>query len=153
MEKPALVPPVLGELNSLGAWTALERSVVGLARMGLRSEIVALRSLTEQLLQTGAWTYTLLSPFRCIAGIAAACAGDWIAAEEHHLCALRQTETAPYRHLTPVALEWPSHMLHERRGRGDILKARRLLEQALVAYEALGNSARGRHAKATLESL
>jgi hypothetical protein len=92
-----------------------------------------LRPLTEQLLRPGAWTYTLLSPFRTIAGIAAACEGDWISAEEHHLCAVRQTDTAPYRHRYPVALEWYARMLPDRRAEGDEKKARQLLRNAIAA--------------------
>jgi serine/threonine protein kinase/tetratricopeptide (TPR) repeat protein len=145
--------PVSGDLNSLGAWTALERSVIGLARMGLREQIAALRPLTEQLLLTGAWTYALLSPFRTIAGIAAACAGDWKMAEQHHLCALNQVETAPYRHLDPVAREWYARELIERGTRKDIPKARQLLEQAVSAYQDQEFPARGRHAITALEGL
>jgi predicted ATPase/DNA-binding winged helix-turn-helix (wHTH) protein len=145
--------PALEQLNSLGAWTALERSVIGLARLGFRNEVAALRPLAEQLLLTGAWTYTLLSPFRTIAGIAAASAGDWSAAEKHHLCAIQQTGTAPYRHLNPVALEWYARMLLERGKRGDIGKAHQFLDQAVIAYDNLGFAARGRHAKAALAAL
>ena len=143
--------PVLGQLNSLGAWTALERSVIGLARLGLRDDLIALRPVTEQLLLTGAWTYTLLSPFHTIAGIAAACAGDWEAAEEHHVCAIQQTETAPYRHLAPVAREWYARMLLERSSPGDLVKARQLLHVATKSYEAMGFSARGRLAADALK--
>jgi serine/threonine protein kinase/tetratricopeptide (TPR) repeat protein len=145
--------PVPGELNSLGAWTALDRSVIGLARMGLQSEVAALRPMTEELLLTGAWTYALSSPFRTIAGVAAASAGDWAAAEEHHLCAVRQCDSAPYRHLNPVAREWYAQMLLERRARGDIEQASQLLQSAIVTYDALGFPARGRHARDTLASL
>jgi tetratricopeptide (TPR) repeat protein len=145
--------PVPGELNSLGAWTALERSVIGLARLDLPSEVAPLRPLTEQLLLTGAWTYPLLSPFRTIAGIAAGCAEDWTAAEEHHRCALEQTLTAPYRHLIPVAREWYARTLLERRAKGDLEKARQLLHEAVTAYLALGFSGRGLHASATLSAM
>jgi len=145
--------PVLGELNSLGTWTALERTVIGLGRIGLRTEVAALRPLTEQLLLTGAWTYPLLSPFSTIAGIAASCAGDWSAAETHHLRAVEQTETAPYRHLSPVAREWYAQTLIERRARGDIEKARQLLIEAVAEYEASGFPARGRHATEVLAAM
>ena len=143
---------MLGELNSLGAWTALERSVIGLARLGLRSEAAALRPMTEELLLTGAWTYALLSPFRTIAGIAAACAEDWAAAEEHHLCAVEQCDTAPYRHLNPVAREWYAEMLLGRRARGDVEKPVGY-SRCYAAYDALGFPARGRHARNALADL
>jgi tetratricopeptide (TPR) repeat protein len=130
--------PVAGQLNSLGVWTALERSVIGLARLGWANEAAALRPLTEELLQTGAWTYSLLSPFQTIAGIAAACAGDWEAAEPHHLTAIRQTDRAPYRHLQPVAREWYAKMLRDRDRPGDDARANSLLDEAVSMYEALG---------------
>lgn len=145
--------PVAGKLNSLGAWTALERTVVGLAQMRLRNEVAALRPVIDELLLTGAWTYPLLSPFQTIAGIAAACAGDWSAAEGHHLRAIQQTEDAPYHHLIPVAREWYAYTLLERGARHDIAKARTLLEQAAAAYEEQKFSARGRHASAALARL
>jgi tetratricopeptide (TPR) repeat protein len=145
--------PVPGQLNSLGAWNALERSIIGLARMNIREELAALRPLTDQLLLTGAWTYTLLSPFRTIAGIAAACAGDWAAAETHHLRAIQQTDVAPYRHLEPVAREWYARMLLNRRSPGDLGKARLLLHQAIASYQALGFSARGSLAEEALRKM
>jgi tetratricopeptide (TPR) repeat protein len=138
--------PVAGQLNSLGAWCALERSVMGLARMGRREEVAALRPLTEELVLTGAWTYTLLSPFRTIAGIAAACAGDWASAEHHHLTAIHQTDTAPYRHLQPVAREWYANMLVDRDLGDDVGKAKEFLDEAIQMYRANGLPARSKHA-------
>jgi len=145
--------PVSGQLNSLGAWTALERSIIGLARLGWREEAAALRPLTEELLLTGAWTYSLLSPFQTIAGIAAACAGDWAAAEQHHLAAIRQTDTAPYRHLQPVAREWYATMLFDRNRSGDSAKANSTLDDAVVLYESLGLPHRARLAREALAGM
>jgi serine/threonine protein kinase/tetratricopeptide (TPR) repeat protein len=144
--------PVGGQLNSLGVWTALERSVIGLARLGWSKEAAALRPLAEELLLTGAWTYSLLSPFHTIAGIAAACAGDWAGADNHHLTAIRQTDTAPYRHLQPVAREWYARMLRDLDRPGDAGKARVLLDEAISLYEALGLPGRARLARDVLVS-
>jgi hypothetical protein len=142
--------PVAGELNSLGVWTALERSVIGLARLGWAEDAAALRPLTEELLLTGAWTYSLLSPFQTIAGIACACARDWEAAESHHLAAIRQTDIAPYRHLQPVAREWYARMLLDRGRSGDAAKAESLVGEATSLYEALGLPCRASLAHAPL---
>ena len=142
--------PVSGQLNSLGAWTALERSVVGLALIGRRAEVAKLRPLTEELILTGAWTYSMLSPFRTVAGIAAACAGDWNAAEEHHQIAVHQTDTAPYRHLQPVAREWYATMLLERNGPGDRARAQALIGEAFAMYGSLCLPFREKHAGARL---
>ncbi len=144
--------PVEGELNSLGVWTALERSVIGLARLGLAGEAAALRPLAEELLLTGAWTYSLLSPFKTIAGIAAACAGDWAAAEFHHRAAIQETDAAPYRHLQPVAREWYATMLIESDRPGDARRARSLMDEAVSMYEALGLPRRARLARQSLAS-
>jgi hypothetical protein len=145
--------PVSGQLNSLGAWTALERSVVGLAVIGRRDEVAELRPLAEELIQTGAWIYSLLSPFRTVAGIAAACAGDWQAAEDHHQIALRQTSIAPYRHLQPVAREWYATMLLERNEAGDRARAKALLGEAVAMYRSLNVPFREKHASAKLAAL
>jgi DNA-binding winged helix-turn-helix (wHTH) protein/tRNA A-37 threonylcarbamoyl transferase component Bud32/tetratricopeptide (TPR) repeat protein len=142
--------PMSGQLNSLGAWTGLERSVIGLSRLGRKEEAAAMRPLTEELLLTGAWTYSLLSPFQTVAGIAAACAGDWAAAENHHLAAIRQTDTAPYRHLQPVAREWYAATLLDRNGPGDAMKARSLLDETVAMYDSLGLPCRARLANESL---
>ena len=145
--------PVPGQSNPLGVWTALERSVVGLARMGLKKDAAALRPLTEELILNGAWTYSILSGFRTAAGIAAACAEDWPAAEHHHQIAIEQTDQAPYRHLQPVAREWYAEMLLDRQEAGDLDHARALLGEAVAMHQAMGMPARARHANQRLASL
>jgi exonuclease III len=92
----------------------------------------------------------MLSPFRTVAGIAAACAGDWNAAEEHHQIALHQTDTAPYRHLQPVAREWYATMLLERNGPGDRARAQALIGEAFAMYGSLCLPFREKHAGARL---
>lgn len=130
--------PKTGQRNPFGSWLALERSVIGLASMGKNEEVAALRPLSEEVLLTGAWMAWDMSPFRTAAGIAAACAGDWPAAEQHHLTAIHQTDAAPYRLAQPMAREWYAAMLLGRNRSGDELKARSLLSEALTMYEAMG---------------
>ena len=130
--------PRIGQPNPNGAWLALERSVIGLAWLGKREEVAALRPLSEALVLTGAWAFSYLSPFRTAAGIAAASAGDWSAAEQHHLTAIHQTDTAPYRISQPTAREWYAAMLLDRNAPGDAAKARGLLSEALAMYESMG---------------
>jgi tetratricopeptide (TPR) repeat protein len=129
--------PRAGQLNSVGDWVALERSVVGLAWMGRKDEAAALRHLAEELVGTGVWVSRAMLPFQTAAGIAAACAGDWSAAEEHYLTAIHQADTAPYRPAQPMAREWYALMLLDRNGPGDAAKARGLLSEALAMYESL----------------
>src|SRR5439155_433576 len=121
-----------------GAWVALERSVIGLAWLGKKEEVAALRSLCEELVLTGVWAFSYLSPFRTAAGIAAASAGDWSAAEQHHLTAIHQTDTAPYRISQPTAREWYATMLLDRNTTGNAAKARILFSEALAMYESMG---------------
>jgi hypothetical protein len=130
--------PLIRQLNPVGAWCTLERSVMGLAWLGSKEEASALRPLTERLVLTGVWAHTYFSPFRTAAGIAAACAGDWSAAEQHHLTAIHQTDTAPYRVSQPTAREWYATMLLDRNAQGDVAKARVLLSEALAMYESMG---------------
>jgi tetratricopeptide (TPR) repeat protein len=129
--------PKPGQLNTVGAWIALERSVVGLGSMGMREEAAAWRPLTEELVRTGVWVHRNMSPMRTAAGIAAACAGAWSAAEEHHLIAIHQTDTAPYRVSQPIAREWYAQMLLDRNAAGDRAKARGLLSEVLAMYESM----------------
>ena len=145
--------PKAGQLNPAGEWLALERSVVGLAALGKKEEAAALRTLTEELVRTGVWVaYYSMAPFRTAAGIAAACAGDWAVAEEHHLTAIHQMDTAPYRVSQPIAREGYALMLLDRNAPGDHAKARGLLTDALAMYESMempfhANRTSGRLAK------
>ena len=142
--------PRTGELNSAGDWNALERSVIGLASMGKNDEAAALRPLTEELVKTEPWTGYSLLPFRTAAGIAAACAGDWSAAESHHLTAIHQADTAPYRTAQPMTREWYAAMLLER---GETAKARGLLSEALTMYESMGMAFHSKRASEKLAKL
>ena len=134
--------PVAGQLNSLGSWCALIASTIGLASMGRKAEAALLRPLTEQLLLTGAWQIRTGALCQTVAGVAAACAGDFDAAEEHHLTAIRQADTAPYKHLQPMAREWYASMLVDRgsahNSAGDAVKGRAQLQEAVNMYEAMG---------------
>lgn len=134
--------PVAGQLNSFGSWCALINSVTGLASMGRKEQAALLRPLTEELLLTGEWFMRRGILCQTVAGIAAACAGDWTAAEKHHLTAIHRTDTVPYKHLQPVAREWFAAMLLDRgkaqNAAGDEAKGRALLQEAVQMYEVLG---------------
>jgi hypothetical protein len=114
--------------------------VTGLAWLGCKEEAAALRPLTEELVSMGVWAAPLfdLFPCRTSAGIAAACAGDWSAAEQHHLRAIHQTDTAPYRCSQPTAREWYATMLLDRNATGERAKARSLLIESQAMYEVVG---------------
>ena len=145
--------PVQGQINSLGTWCALERSIIGLFHLGCRQEVAALLPLAEELLRTGAWTYALLFPFETIAGIAAECADDWERAEEHHRKAILQTDSAPYHHLRPVAREWYARMLLHRGAPSDTASAKALLGESIALYESSRFPARSTRARETAAEL
>jgi ATP/maltotriose-dependent transcriptional regulator MalT len=130
--------PVAGQLNSLGSWIALANSVIGLASMGRKEDTAGLRPLTEEWLLTGGWAMRSGVLCQTVVGIAAACAGDWAAAEEHHRIAIHQADTAPYKNLQPVARQWYAAMLLDRAGAGDVDKGRALLAEAVKMYESMG---------------
>ena len=92
-------------------------------------------------------------PLRTAAGVAAACAGDWSAAEQHHLTAIHHTDTAPYRASKPMAREWYATMLRDRRAAGDIAKALGLLREAHAMYESMGMPFHSSRVSGTLAKL
>ena len=116
--------------------------MIGLASMGRKAEAALLRPLTEQLLLTGAWQIRTGALCQTVAGVAAACAGDFDVAEEHHLTAIHHADTAPYKHLQPMAREWYAAMLLDRgsaqNSAGDAVKGRAQLQEAVNMYEAMG---------------
>ena len=145
--------PILGQPNPIGAWLALERSVIGLASMGKKEEVAQLRPLIEDVLLTGVWAAWDPSPFRTAAGIAAACAGEWAAAEQHHLTAINQMDTAPYRVSQPMAREWYALTLLDRKSPGDNIKAHDLLREALAMFESIGMPFHAKRTSGLLASL
>jgi hypothetical protein len=69
---------------------------------------------------------------------AAACAGDWDRAEEHHRAAIARTDAVPYVTAQCIALYWYADMLAERRGVGDLEAANALLQASIDASETIG---------------
>ncbi len=96
-EKRALLPRS-GQPNSLGSWRMLALVIEGLVMLGERSQAAQLYSLACELVGTGAVTLWDISRFtQTIAGLAAAAAHHWEAAETHFQIALQQAESFPYR--------------------------------------------------------
>jgi hypothetical protein len=116
----------------------LESLLIGLASMGRKAETALLRPLTEEFLLTGTWLIRSGALCQKVAGIAPACAEDSAAAEERHITAIHQTDTAPYKHLQPVARQWYAAVLRGRNGPGDAEKGRALLRAAVNMFEAMG---------------
>ncbi len=74
---------------------------------------------------------------RC-AGIAAAAAGEWDAAEVHFETALRQARELPHRPEEAHTLRFYAWMLNRRGRAGDVARAADLSAQAVAAYTAMG---------------
>jgi tetratricopeptide (TPR) repeat protein len=84
----------------------------------------------------------VLLPFcrftQTIAGIAAAAARYWEAAEEHFQIAMQQAESYPYLLEQAEIRRFYSMMLIDRAAVGDREKARTLLREALESYTQIG---------------
>ncbi len=73
-----------------------------------------------------------------MAGIAAACGGQWEQAEEHYRTALPQSHEIPDKIAQPEVRRWYARMLLDRDGPGDRDKAHELLTEAIAMYHQIG---------------
>ena len=81
--------PVSGQENARGSWWMLALVVEGLVMLGEQSQAGQLYPLVRELIDTGAVALWPISRFtQTIAGIAAAAAGQWEAAEDHFRIAM-----------------------------------------------------------------
>src|ERR1700675_5038866 len=90
--------PTSGQPNAMGSWPMLAFVVEGLFILGEKSEAGQLYPLVRELIDTG--TVVLWPIFRftqTVAGIAAAAARQWKAAEDHFQTAMQQAESIPHR--------------------------------------------------------
>jgi hypothetical protein len=78
-----------------------------------------------------------------VAGIAAAAAGQWEAAEEHFQTALHQAEAVPHRLEQAEIRRFHALMLMDRATPGDRERAGGLLRQARETYEQIDMRAHG----------
>jgi tetratricopeptide (TPR) repeat protein len=131
--------PLGGQQNTMGSWLMLACVIEGLAMLGERSQAAQLYPLTRQLVDTGAIMLWKISRFaQTIAGVAAAAAGQWQAAEEHFQIATQQSESLPYRLEQTELRRFHAKMLIDRSAAGDHQKAQTLLNEALQSYERIG---------------
>ena len=88
---------------------------------------------------TGAVTLWDISRFtQTIAGLAAAAAHHWEAAETHFQIALQQAESFPYCLEQAEIRRFHAMMLIDRAAPGDREKAQMLLREALERYQRIG---------------
>jgi hypothetical protein len=123
--------------NPFGAWVALTHVVEGLAACGRRAEAGALHPSAEALVASGLECFRDMRLFRTAAGVAAASAGEWARAEQHHRAAIELADATPFRVAQPVGRVWYARMLRDRGGRTDAAQARVLLEEARTMFTTL----------------
>jgi len=113
--------------------------IEGLVILGEQSQAGQLYPLAHELVGTGA--VVLWPNFRftqTIAGIAAAAARQWEAAEGHFQIAMQQAESFPFRLEQAEIRRFYAMMLMDRSVPGDRQKAQTILNEALQSYERIG---------------
>jgi tetratricopeptide (TPR) repeat protein len=137
-EKRAWLPRS-GQPNTMGSWWMLALVVEGLFVLGDHSKAGELYPLVRELIDTGAVVMWPIFRFtQTVAGIAAAAARHWEAAEDHFQAALQQAESIPHRLEQAEIRRFHAMMLMDRAGRGDRQDARRLLGEARETYTQIG---------------
>jgi len=128
--------PRAGHPAPYGRWPTLNLVIEALATAGRTDEAAKLLPVAEQMLDLGfaiMWAGHALP--RTSAGIAAACAGQWDRAGEHHQAALQQADSLALRVCQPIARYWYAEML---RARQDLDRACVLFDKAQAMFESLG---------------
>jgi tetratricopeptide (TPR) repeat protein len=128
-----------GEQNTRGSWWMLALVIEGLVMLGKQSQAGELYPLVRELVATGAVALWPIFRFsQTIAGLAAAAARQWEAAEEHFQMAMQQAEAFPYRLEQTEIRRFQAMMLLDRAARGDREKAQTLVREALETYTSIG---------------
>ncbi|MFZ0678291.1 ATP-binding protein [Candidatus Binatus sp.] len=137
-EKRALMPRS-GQPNAAGSWSMLALFIESLVMLGEQAQAGQLYPLACELIGTGTvvlWPSTRLT--QTIAGIAAAAAREWGAAEEHFQIAMQQAESLPNRLEQADIRRFHAMMLVDRAAPGDRDKAQTLLNEAQQSYTRIG---------------
>ena len=143
-----------GKANAYGSWAMPVLLTEGFVVLGEYGQAAALYPLVRELIATGTVCMAFISRFpQTIAGVAAAAARQWNAAEQHFHIALRQAQDFP--HVVEVAeiQRFYGAMLIERDQPNDCGKARALLIQACDTYNQAGMPRHSAMAKALLNKL
>ncbi len=137
-QKRALIPRS-GQPNAVGSWWMLALAIEGLVMLGERSRAAQLYPLACELVGTDAVMLWGIPRFtQTIAGIAAAAARKWEAAEDHFQTAMQQAEAVPHRLEQAEIRRFHAMMLIDRDASGDRKKAQTLLHRALETYKQIG---------------
>jgi tetratricopeptide (TPR) repeat protein len=129
--------PRPGTSRGFGAWHAVLSMTEALCLSGCREEAGRLQAEAEKIATE--WDTSIFGfPVRTAAGIAAACAGNWTRAEEHHRAAIARMEAVPYVTAQPIARYWYADMLAERRGAEDIQAAKAMFQESIAGSDRIG---------------
>jgi len=144
--------PRPGTSRSIGAWNAVLTLTEALCLSGRREEAGRLQEAAEKI--AAEWDCNHVGfPVRTAAGIAAACAGNWSRAEEHHRAAITRMEAVPYVTAQPIARYWYADMLAERGGAEDAETAKAMLKESIAASDRIGLALYARLARQRLARL
>jgi predicted ATPase len=137
-EHRALLPRS-GQQNARGSWWMLALVIEGLVMLGEQPQAGELYPLARELIGTAAVVLWPIFRFtQTVAGVAAAAARQWEAAEEHFQIAMQQAESFPYRLEQADIRRFHAMMLMDRAAPGDRDKAQALLSEALESYTRIG---------------
>jgi len=139
LEKNSALLPFSGRENIRGAWWMLALVVEGLFMLGEQVKAGRFYPLVRELIDTGAvvgWPIPRYT--QTIAGLAAAGAHEWKAAEEHFRVARRQADFFPDRLEQAEIRRFHAMMLIDHAAPGDREKAQTLLGEALESYTQIG---------------
>ncbi len=139
LEKHRGSMPVSGRLNIRGSWWMLGPVIEGLFVLGEHAQAGQLYPLVRELIDTGAVvTWPIPRYTQTIAGLAAAAAHQWEAAEKHFQVAMRQAEFFPDFLEQAEIRRFHAMMLRDRANPGDHKRAQALLDDALETYAHIG---------------
>jgi hypothetical protein len=131
--------PSVGQPNTMGSWCMLMLVIEGLVILGEQSPSGELYPHARELVDTGAVVLWPIFRFtHTVAGIAAAAAHEWEAAEDHFRTALQQAESFPHCLEQAEIRRFHAMMLMDRSAPGDRHRARRMLTDARETYTRIG---------------
>ena len=129
--------PVAGSSHFVGRQLFAHYLVLSHVARGEHMAAAALYPVLREALDDG-WRFGLLQPVEGLVGLAAAAAGHWDVAEGHFRSALAFVDEIGDRPGEPSVQKWYAWMLLRRAAPGDRDQARRLLDEAIASFRAMG---------------
>jgi tetratricopeptide (TPR) repeat protein len=146
--------PVSGRETVRGSWWMLTLVVEGLFMLGEQAQAGQLYPLVREMIDTGAVVIWPIPRYtQTIAGLAAAAARQWKAAEDHFHVARKQADFFPDRIEQAEIRRFHAMMLRDRADPGDRKTAQTLIGEALETYKHIGMPRHIEIAQTLLEQL